>query len=254
MLWHDPAIFHLLLQTSPHSQKSAATSHLHQTFGKIPEPRAPLASIVASSIFRLSFSWEQASWGFWTEYISSASWGSRYLMLLRQRRADFAVPHQHYCSSLHRSKFTGWAIGFYLHFSGVAELHSLPIARSPDSRGICLSITAAEGHKSTFFFWWSLSEENAYKPLKLLPRITITKKYRDDSSRDFVYRLTWVKCKFLLHSVCRTHLDILFFLDEVLVSYLNTAILKDIYSQFCSFCILHLEYILPQSAPSSQTP
>lgn len=45
----------------------------------------------------------------------------------------------------------------------------------------------------------------------------------------------------------------LFFLDEVLVSYLNTVILSDIYSQFCSFCILDLEYIPPQSAPSSQT-
>lgn len=125
MLWHDPAIFHLLLQTSSHSQKSAATSHLPQTFGKIPGPCAPLTCAVASSVFLLSFSWEQASWGFWTEYISSASWGSGYLMLLLQTRADLAVPHQHYWSSLHRSKFTGWAmVGFYLHFSGVAELQS----------------------------------------------------------------------------------------------------------------------------------
>lgn len=38
----------------------------------------------------------------------------------------------------------------------------------------------------------------------------------------------------------------LFFLDEVLVSYLNTVILSDVYSQFCSFCILDLEYIPPK--------
>lgn len=44
-----------------------------------------------------------------------------------------------------------WAVGFYSHCSGVAELHSLPIPLCPDSRGICLSITAAESHKSTFF-------------------------------------------------------------------------------------------------------
>lgn len=116
MLWHDPAIFHLFLPTSSHSQKSAATSHLHQTFGKIPEPCAPLGSTVASSVFLVSFSWQQASWGFLEEYIFSASWGSGYLMLSLQRRADLAVLHQHYCSSLHRSKSTGWATGCRLLF------------------------------------------------------------------------------------------------------------------------------------------
>lgn len=35
------------------------------------------------------FSWEQASWRFWTEYISSASWGSGYLMLLLQNKSRF---------------------------------------------------------------------------------------------------------------------------------------------------------------------
>lgn len=197
MLWHDPAIFHLLLPTSSHSQKSAATSHLHQTFGKIPEPCSPLASTVASSVFLVSFSWEQSSWGFWTEYVSSASWGSGYLMLLLQSRADLAVPHQHYCSSLHRSKFTGWAMGCRLLFilqwgsrAAVFPSHCLLTAEGFAS--------ASQLQKATnlHFFCWSLSEKNTYKPLKLLPRIAIAKKYRDDSSRHFVYRLIWVNANF----------------------------------------------------------
>lgn len=53
---------------------------------------------------------KRASWGFWTEHISSSSSDSGYLMLYLQRRADFAAPHQHQCSLL-RSKFTGGVMG-----------------------------------------------------------------------------------------------------------------------------------------------
>lgn len=65
---------------------------------------------------------------------------------------------------------------------------------------------------------------------------------------------TWAKCKFLLHSACGTHLDSLFFLAQVLVSYLNTATVLHICPQFCSFCFLHLAYMLLPTAPPSQTP
>lgn len=48
------------------------------------------------------------------EHISSSSSDSEYLMLYVQRRADFAAPQWHWCSSLFGSKFTGGIMGFRL--------------------------------------------------------------------------------------------------------------------------------------------
>lgn len=112
-------------------------------------------------------------------------------MLLLQRRADLAVQHQHYCFSLHRSKFTGWAMGcrllFTLQWSNRNSQSSHPTV-SWQQRDLPQHHSRRRP-QIYIFLCWSLSEENIYKPLKLLPRITIMKKHRDDSPRHFVYRL-----------------------------------------------------------------